>query len=225
MKTLGMLTLVVLLVAGCHSESTGGPGATDPRRRAGWGWPDDSFSIEKTRTNIQQGQTQTVSIPITRTKNFDEDVDVEAWCDAARHHGRRGEPAIGHGDRDARVTLHAAEDAALGDFTIPITAHPTRGSDAMTELAVTVVPERRRSDALAASARAVHAPGAGLLHAEDLHVEAWFARLDVGVEDDRLPRVRGVLERALVCPVGDDVAEPGSCAAAAPSASGSRSRT
>jgi hypothetical protein len=45
---------------------------------------------------------------------------------------------IKHGDTDAKVTLKAAPDASLGEFTIKVTGHPTTGSNATSEFKVTV---------------------------------------------------------------------------------------
>jgi hypothetical protein len=43
-----------------------------------------------------------------------------------------------HGDTEAKVTLKATADASLGDFTVKVTGHPTKGRDATNELKITV---------------------------------------------------------------------------------------
>ncbi len=47
-------------------------------------------------------------------------------------------PVIKHGDTEAKVTLKARDDAALGDFTIKVTGHPSKGADATNHLRITV---------------------------------------------------------------------------------------
>ena len=47
-------------------------------------------------------------------------------------------PSINHGDKDIKVTVKAAADAALGDFTIKMTGHPEKGSDATNDLKLTI---------------------------------------------------------------------------------------
>jgi hypothetical protein len=51
------------------------------------------------------------------------------------------EPAslvIKHGDTDAKITFKAENEAALGDFKVKITGHPTKGRDAQIEFKLTV---------------------------------------------------------------------------------------
>jgi hypothetical protein len=47
-------------------------------------------------------------------------------------------PAIKHGDKEASVTFNTAGDAALGDFTVKVTGHPTKGADAVSELKISI---------------------------------------------------------------------------------------
>lgn len=64
-------------------------------------------------------------------------------------------PVIEHGDTETKVTLKAAADASLGDFTVKVTGHPTKGGDGSTDLEITVA-----KDAGAAKAtRAENAAG------------------------------------------------------------------
>ena len=48
-------------------------------------------------------------------------------------------PMIKHGDTEAKVTLKATDDASLGEFTIKVTGHPSKGADATSEFKITVV--------------------------------------------------------------------------------------
>ena len=47
-------------------------------------------------------------------------------------------PVIKHGATETKVTLKAAADASLGDFTVKVTGHPTKGADASHEFKITV---------------------------------------------------------------------------------------
>ena len=89
-------------------------------------------------TKLAQGEAKALSIGITRGKNIDQDVTLNfnelpkgVTIDPAN-------PVIKHGDLDAKVTLNAAADAALGDFTVKVKGHPTTGPDASSDLKITV---------------------------------------------------------------------------------------
>jgi len=89
-------------------------------------------------TTLKQGEAKEVSIGIHRGKNFAEDVSVR-FMDLPK--GLTIEPAnpmIPASDKNAKVMIKAASDAPLGDFTIKVIGHPTRGADAMNELKVTI---------------------------------------------------------------------------------------
>ncbi len=47
-------------------------------------------------------------------------------------------PVIMHGESEAKVTLKATKDASLGDFTVKVKGHPTKGADATNEVKITV---------------------------------------------------------------------------------------
>ena len=47
-------------------------------------------------------------------------------------------PTIKKGEAEAKFTLKAADDAALGTFTAKVTGHPTAGADATREFKFTV---------------------------------------------------------------------------------------
>jgi hypothetical protein len=137
---------------GCSSGTPGGPGAEkekekekdkkskveraeDTVRQA-----EDTFSLSVPTfsTKIKQGESKAVTIGISRGKNFDEDVTLK-FDDLPK--GVTVEPAeatIKHGDKEAKLTLKAADDAALGDFTVKVIGHPQKGKDATNELKLTV---------------------------------------------------------------------------------------
>jgi hypothetical protein len=134
----GLLVMALAAFAGCDRGTSGGPGATAPDSSKHFydlGQANDTFRLSPphTSTGIKKGETKTVSIAITRGKNFDEDVTLK-FADLPK--GVTLDPAssvLKHGDTEAKLTLKAADDAALGDFTIKITGHPTKGDNASNE--------------------------------------------------------------------------------------------
>lgn len=140
-----MRSLIALLIAalvgciGCSASGTsGGPGTTNPKKPV-VGQAEDTFSLTTPTlsTSIKQGETKTVSIGIKRGKNFNEDVALK-FADAPKGVTIDGPQAIKHGEEEAKISLKAADDAAVGDHTIKVTGHPTKGSDASQDLKITV---------------------------------------------------------------------------------------
>jgi hypothetical protein len=140
--TLVLLAPVLFAFAGCNPPGTpGGPGATGgTAKKPLLGEADDSFDLSPPllSVGVTQGETKTTSIGIKRGKNFDQDV-VLKFADMPK--GVTIDPAspvITHGDAEAKFTVKAAEDAAVGDFAIKITGHPGTGPNASQEFKVTV---------------------------------------------------------------------------------------
>ncbi len=145
MKTLmGALSLAALLaIAGCHTGSEGGTGATDSTT-PGFTQADNTFTLAKTEVKLRQGETKQVVIPISRGKSFEDDVTLGfselprgVTIDPPR-------PMIAHGDTAARFNLIAAEGASIGDFTVKVRGHPTKGVDALNDFEITVMPRTTR---------------------------------------------------------------------------------
>jgi hypothetical protein len=137
----GLLVLALVTLTGCSQGTSGGPGVTNPpQKQPTYGEADDTFnlSVPLMSTTLHQGETKEVAVGIKRGKNFDGDVTLK-FAD-----GPKGvtldsaSPIIKHGDTEAKVTLKATDDAALGDFTIKVTGHPTKGADATNEFKITV---------------------------------------------------------------------------------------
>ena len=89
-------------------------------------------------TTIHQGESKDVKIGIDRGKNFDGDVTLNFSDEPKGVMVESGNPVIKHGDKEASVTLKAAPDAALGDFTVKVQGHPTSGPDANSEFKIKV---------------------------------------------------------------------------------------
>ncbi len=137
----GLLAMALVAVTGCNQGTPGGPGAADPTaKKPLYGQANDTFhlSVPTLSTTLKQGETKEGSIGIKRGKNFDEDVTL-TFADVPK--GVTLDPAspvIKHGDTEAKFTLKGADDASLGDFTVKVTGHPTKGGDASHEFKLTV---------------------------------------------------------------------------------------
>jgi hypothetical protein len=115
--------------------------------------PKDTFhlTVPFLSTTLKQGDTKEVSIGLKRDKNFDQDVTLTF---AGLPTGVTIEPAsasIKQGDKEAKLLLKGAADAALGDFTVKVTGHPAKGADASSELKVTVAKQTAKEIATSAA--------------------------------------------------------------------------
>jgi hypothetical protein len=144
----GLLAMALLALIGCGQGTPGGPGATanptEKKHFYDYGQADNTFnlsvpsSMPYRSTTLKQGETTKVSIGIKRGKNFGEDVTL-TFADVPK--GVTLDPAspvIKHDQTEANLTLTATGDAALGDVTIKVTGHPTKGGDASNEFKLTV---------------------------------------------------------------------------------------
>lgn len=104
------------------------------------GDPENSFRLDAPNlaTTIKQGETKVVTIGITRSKNFDQDVMLSFEGVPTGVTIDPAEPMIKHGEKEVKLNVTAAGDAALNDFTIKITGHPATGADATNEFKLTV---------------------------------------------------------------------------------------
>ncbi len=150
MKTTLMAVAAAALIAfvGCSSGTPGGPGADkekDKKSRVERAedivrQAEDTFSLSVPTfsVKIKQGESKAVTVGISRGKNFGEDVALKF---DGLPNGVAIDPAntvIKHGDKEAKLTFKAADDAALGDFTVKVIGHPEKGPGATNELKLTV---------------------------------------------------------------------------------------
>jgi uncharacterized membrane protein len=131
------------LAIGCENQSTpGGPGVPRPVGKPPIvGQADETFhlSAPALSTRVTQGETKTATIGIKRGKNFDQDVTIK-FGDLPK--GVTITPTnvvLKHGDKDVQVSISAAADAAVGDFTIAATGSPGKGAAGETTMKITVV--------------------------------------------------------------------------------------
>lgn len=143
--SLTLLTLAVM--AGCSQGTPGGPGATNPPadnsttvQRPDYGQAEETFklTVPTLSTQMKQGETKTASIGISRGKNFDQDVTLKFEELPAGVTITPDTTMIMHSQTEASITLQAADDAALGDFTIKVIGHPKTGVDATSQFKLTV---------------------------------------------------------------------------------------
>jgi hypothetical protein len=149
-KLLSGLALAVVVVLGCEQGRPGGAGVgteTTPRdtttttNKPVLGPAENTFtlSVPQLTTHLKQGESKTVSIALSRGKNFDEDVALKFSDIPNGLTIDPPSPMVKHGDKEAKVTVAAAPDAAIGDFTIKVSGHPAKGSpDAVNEFKVSV---------------------------------------------------------------------------------------
>lgn len=153
MKTIytGLAMLSLAALAGCggatgtSEKHAGGPGAaTNASQRApAFGTAENTFTLSTPTlaTHLKQGESKQVKIGIDRGNNFDEDVTLKFEGSPDMPKGVTFDPAsptIKHGDKDAMVTVKAADDAAIGDFKIKVDGHPTKGKNATNTLEIKI---------------------------------------------------------------------------------------
>jgi hypothetical protein len=145
--------------AGCTQGTPGGPGATDSKaKKPLLGEADNTFnlSVPRTSTTIDQGGTKEVTVGIKRGKNLDQEVTL-AFTDLPK--GLTidpATPAIKQEETETTVKVTATDDASLGDFSVKVTGHPTKGGDATVDLKLTVAKQKvgPKADATAAAVKA-----------------------------------------------------------------------
>ncbi len=97
-----------------------------------------TLSVPTFSTSVKQGETKAVSIGINRDKSFDQDVTLK-FADLPKGVTLDPvSPVIKHGDTEAKLKLTSVDDAPLGDFTIKVTGHPTKGADASHDFKISV---------------------------------------------------------------------------------------
>jgi uncharacterized membrane protein len=133
--------MALVALTGCDKGTSGGPGvANPPHKQPVYGQADDTFnlSVPLMSTTLHQGESKEVSVGIMRGKNFEEDVALKVAEGPKGMTVDCANPIIKHGDTEAKLTFKATDDASLGDFTVKVTGHPTKGADATRDFKITV---------------------------------------------------------------------------------------
>jgi len=149
----GTAIALIGLAIGCNEQRVpGGPGVTNTPAQPGstsgtttanrttYNDSEETFALNvpTLSTKVKQGEATTAKISISRGKNFDEDVAL-TFTNVPK--GVTMNPAnmtIARNEKEGTIEIHAADDAALGDFTVKVTGHPTTGADGTNELKLTV---------------------------------------------------------------------------------------
>jgi len=131
----------VVVFAGCNQQGTsGGPGATKEKTQSTVGQTENTFSLSvpTLATPVKQGETKEVKISVRRGKDFTQKVTL-SFEDLPK--GLTIEPAkveVAEGSDEAKISVKADENAAIGDFKVKVIGHPASGPDATNEMKLKV---------------------------------------------------------------------------------------
>ena len=126
-----VMTLVLAAVSGCESSST----------RGGSAFNDEGFKIAVPTftTEIKQGETLNVTISLERGKYFKQDVKLQ--IEATKGIGI--DPTsfiIKASDKpDVQLRIAAAQNAAIGEYSVSVRGIPKTGGSTSTSFTVKVV--------------------------------------------------------------------------------------
>jgi hypothetical protein len=126
-----VMALVLATVSGCQSSSP----------RGGSAFTDEGFkvAVPTLTTEIKQGETQSVTISLERGKYFKQDVKLQ--IEASK--GISIEPTslvIKASDKpEVQIRIAAAQDAAIGEYSVSVKGTPKTGEPASTAFNVKVV--------------------------------------------------------------------------------------
>jgi uncharacterized lipoprotein NlpE involved in copper resistance len=152
MKNCILTAAAVALIGlvGCNNGTPGGPGVDkaksqekesrtkrveDSVRQA-----EDTFtlSVPTFSTKVKHGESKEVTIGIKRGKNFDQDVALKFDGLPSGVTADPPAPTIKSSETEAKINLKVADNASVGDFTVKVIGHPTKGEDATNELKLTI---------------------------------------------------------------------------------------
>src|SRR5689334_3324062 len=108
--------VALFALVGCDKGTPGGAGVTSPSQKAGnVKQTEDTFtlSLPTFSTKVKQGETKEITVSLSRGKNFGEDVALKFENLPKGVTLEPAAPTIKHGDKDAKVKVKAADDAAL----------------------------------------------------------------------------------------------------------------
>jgi hypothetical protein len=138
-----MLLAAPLVLIGCadppdqsRGDKPGGRGAPD--KQTVHGRADETFNLGPERIYLRQGERRSVAVAIFRSTNFNEDVTLGFGELPKGLSVDNGSPVIKRDNNEAHFALTATDDASVGEFSIRITGHPTKGVDASNDFHITV---------------------------------------------------------------------------------------
>ena len=126
-----IITLVLMAVSGCQSSSPRGGGMT---KNVGF-----KIAVPNFSTEIEQGQTKSFTVTLERGDYFKQDVKLQ--IEASK--GISVDPTsviIKASDKpDVQLRIAAAQNAALGEYSVSVRGIPKTGESTSTAFAVKVV--------------------------------------------------------------------------------------
>lgn len=132
----GMMIASVLSACGCgRSGTAGGPGATNTgSTNSILGQAKDTFSLRADSATVNQGEVSESRISITRGTNFDQDVALSFKDLPVGITITPAQPVIYSADNEVKLSYHASDSAVVGDYTVKLIGHPSRGGDSTNEI-------------------------------------------------------------------------------------------
>lgn len=136
----GSLLASLAAAVGCGPTGTpGGPGATGNSAKPPlYGQADDTFNLTTSPAALKQGDASPAVVGIKRGTNFDQDVSLTFADLPAGVTVEPTSPVIASKSTEAKFTLTAGDAAALGEFTVRVIGHPSKGGDATNQFKLTV---------------------------------------------------------------------------------------
>lgn len=142
----GLVTMALVALSGCTQGTPGGPGTTATHgttttaSKPVLGQAENTFnlSVPVMSSSLKQGGQTEATVGIKRAKNFDQDVVLQFADVPVGVTVEPASPKIMHGDVDTKIAFKAGDDAAVGNYMIKITGHPTKGGDAQIEFKLAI---------------------------------------------------------------------------------------
>jgi len=151
MKKLITSLCVVGLIAsvGCNTSTTGGrtPTTSSTGSHTTMGNKESfKLSAPTMSTSIKQGTSEKVKVSISRGHDFKDNVKLTAKASDPKLHVTMEPTAFrGSETKDVEVTIHADDDAKVGDATVNITGIPEAGGHETT-VAIPVTVKAKESN-------------------------------------------------------------------------------
>ena len=149
--------LALILVCGCDNGTAGGKGAPPVKPTTTTATPGDTstpaaakpligeaketfkITLPTLSTSVTQNETVNVTIGISRGTNFDDDVTLTFGKLPEGVTLEPAQPMIPHGNTEIKISVKAAADAAVGDFTVSVSGTPAKGgANAENELKLSI---------------------------------------------------------------------------------------
>jgi len=126
----------LMCAVGCTQGTPGGPGVQTPAgtqnqtaNKPVMGESRETFSLRTPvlSTSLKQGESKSASISIQRGTNFDDDVELKFSGIPSGVTLDPMNPTLRRDEKEVKINVMAATDAAIGDFTVDVTGHPMKG--------------------------------------------------------------------------------------------------